>query len=377
MKRIAVIAALACLVGCGGDRVAGGGGFGGETISGRVFDTTGRAVSGATIRARLSKSLDVASLQETTTDDSGRYTLSDLPAAALRIDVAGKSGTDSVKAVADHAPGDAVGDVVALAVPDRRIRIVDGGGSPVAAALQAYGLGIVASTDDSGFARLQGWPAADIWVKASPRDGGRPFDLLIPAKATGNLVASSGWLIDDFEGAQTRTRLGLLIGGGWWYAVAAGTGLDSSAANVAGSVFGSGYDTTQAREGRACLHVDFVFRSAGYNRYGLVGFHFGVVDGEPVDLSSMDSLVLWAKGNGPVRVELLALDSGVQRLYVKTIVPGGDWTRFALVPTDFVTTDGGDGWSAAAARTVRLQFSVFQDTDFRLDDIRLFAKRLP
>ena len=214
MRQILSILAVASLVGCGDDRVAGGGGFGGETISGRVVDAAGRPVPGARLRARLSRSLDGKSLQEASTDDSGRYLLSELPAEALRIEVAGQSGTDSVKAILDRDPGKAGGEVAALAVSDRRIRIVDGAGSPVAAALQAYGLGAVASTDDSGVVQLPRWPVSDIWVKASPRDGGSPFDLLIPARSKGDLVASSGWLVDDFEGGETRTRLGLLIGGG-------------------------------------------------------------------------------------------------------------------------------------------------------------------
>ena len=380
MRRVSFVpawAALVFLAGCGTDRSTGGGGFGGETISGRVLDGSGRPVPGAALRARLSSSLDGRSLLETAADDSGRYALTGLPVASLRIEVSGRFGADSVQALVDRDPGRPVGDIVALSAASRRIRIVNGTGVPVAATLQAYGLGAVASTDDSGVALLSGWPTSDIWTRVSPRDGNAAFDLFVPAKATGDLVAATGWLVDDFEGASTKTRLGILIGGGWWYAVAAGTITDTGAANVTSEVFGNGYDTTQAHGGRASLHAKLAFSPTNSSRYGLVGFHFGVVDGASVDLSGMDSLVLWLEGNGPVRVDLIAKEQGVKRIYAKSVTPGTGWTRVALVPTDFAPVDGGTNWANASAQALYLQFSVYSDTEFWLDDIRIFAKSLP
>jgi hypothetical protein len=367
------LASLAFLAGCGTERNMGGGGFGGETISGRVIDGSGKPVPGAALQARLSRSLDGQPLFAATTDDSGRYVLAGLPVASLRIEISGRVGADSVQALVDRDPGRPLGDIVASPATTRRIRIVDGAGVPVAATLQAYGLGSVASTDDSGVANLSGWPTSDIWTRVSPRDGGAAFDLVVPATATGDLVAAPGWLVDDFEGSQTKTRLGLLIGGGWWYAVSA----DTTASDVTTEVFGQGYDTTQSHGGRASLHVKFVFPVANSSRYGLVGFHFGVVDGASVDLSGMDSLVLWLEGNGPVRVDLVAMEQGVKRVFAKSVTPGTGWTRFALVPSDFSPVDGGTNWTDASAQALYLQFSVYNDTEFWLDDIRLFGNSLP
>jgi hypothetical protein len=303
--------------------------------------------------------------------------LAGLPVASLRIEISGRVGAESVQALVDRDPGRPVGDIVALPATTRRIRIVDDAGAPVAATLQAYGLGAVASTDDSGVARLAGWPTSDIWTRVSPRDGGGAFDLFVPATMSGDLVAAPGWLVDDFEGASTRTRLGLLIGGGWWYAVSAGTIADTGATNVTTDVFGSGYDTTQAHGGRASLHAKFAFAPGNSSCYGLVGFHFGVVDGASVDLSGMDSLVLWLEGNGPVRVDLVAMEQGVKRVFAKSVTPGTGWTRFALVPSDFSPVDGGTNWTDASAQALYLQFSVYNDTEFWLDDIRLFGNSLP
>ena len=371
------LAALLFLAGCGSDRNVGGGGFGGETISGRVVDGSGQPVPGAAVRARLARSLDGRPFAETSADASGHYTLDELPAATLQLEISGKIGGDSVQALADRDPDRPTGDIVARSASSRRVRIVDGAGLPVAAALQAYGLGAVASTDDSGVARLAGWPVSDLWARVSPRDGSAPFDLFVPASASGDLVAAGGWTIDDFEGTTTKTRLGLLIGGGWWYAASAGTLSDPTGAHVSQDIFGQGYDSTQAHGGRASLRVKFAFSAPNASRYGLVGFHLGVVDGAVVDLSGLDSLVLWLKGNGPVRVDLIAREQGVKRVYGKFVTPGADWTRVALVPTDFAPIDGGTSWASAATQTLYVQFSVFDDTEFWLDDLRLFAKHLP
>ena len=374
---LAAWAALSLLAACGMDRSAGGGGFGGETISGRVVDGSGHPVAGASVRVRLARALDANVLAEASADDSGRFSLGGLPSAPLRIEIAGRVGAEAVGAVVDPDPQRPAADFVAHAASLRRLRIVDGAGKPVPATLQAYGLGSVASTDDSGVVQLRGWPASDLWVRISPRDGGAAFDLFVPASASGDVAASPGWLLDDFEGSSTRTRLGLLIGGGWWYAAASGALPDTSGSGIGQYVFGQGYDSTQSHGGRASLHAKFVFSPSATRRYALVGFHLGVVDGAPVDLSPMDSLVFWIKGDGPVRVDLVALESGAKRVYAKSATPGSDWTRIALVPTDFAPIDGGAGWAVASKGVLYLQFSVYGDTEFWLDDLRLFARRLP
>lgn len=380
MKAVALLlagGALPLLLGCGSDRNMGGGGFGGETLSGRVVDSAGSPVPQAAVRARLARVLDRASLAEATADDSGRFSLEGLPAASLRIEIAGRVGAASLQSLLERDPDRPVQPFVARTAASRRVRIVDAAGLPVAAALQAYGLGAVASTDDAGVALLAGWPASDLWARISPRDGSPAFDLFVPARATGDLVAAPGWLLDDFEGSTTKTRLGLLIGGGWWYAASAGTTVDPEGAHVGQTVFGQGYDTTQPHGGRACLRVDFAFMPGNPRRYGLVGFHLGTVDGQAVDLSALDSLVFWLRSNGPVRVDFIAREQGVKRVFGRTVTPGADWTRFALIPTDFVAIDGGTNWPGALAQTLYLQFSVFDDTEFRLDDLRLHTPHLP
>mgnify|MGYP001577316674 FL=1 len=105
-----------------------------------------------------------------------------------------------------------------------------------------------------------------------------------------------------------------------------------------------------------------------------MGFHLGSVDGASIDLSGMDSLVLWAKGTGSVRIDLIGMEGGVKRVFAKSTTPGMDWTRIALVPTDFVDVEGESTWTKASRQALYLQFSVYSNTEFWLDDIRIFSK---
>lgn len=362
MKRLVLAGLVGLLAGCASDSsVAGGGGFGGETLSGVVVGASGKGVSGASVRLRASGSLEATALREGTTDGTGRFRL-ELPAGlALRLEVAGAEGTDSVKALVDLDPGQAPGRILAEVPAPRGVRVRDALGNPVSATLLAYGLGRSVATDDSGRADLAGWPNAGLWVRAAPKQGA-PQDLFVPASG-GDLVLGSGWLLDDFEGGESRTRLSSLIGGGWWYVTSLGA--DSQTARDIASM----RDTSDAHSGKASLHAGFAF-STDAPRFGLVGFHFGLTEADPVDLSALDSLEFWAKGRGAIRVEFVADTGGGVTSHAHTIQPDSSWKRFVIPAAVLQPIDAGRKWSVDSKRVRFLQFIVFRTADFRLDDLR-------
>jgi hypothetical protein len=347
---------------------AGGGGFGGETLSGVVVGTSGKGISDASVRLRASGSLDATALREGWTDSTGHFRL-DLPSGiALRLEVAGRDKSDSVRALVDLDPGCAPGRILAEAPSSRALRLRDSSGRPVGATLKAYGLGRTLATDDSGRADLTGWPMADLWVRATLKNGDA-HDLFVPS-AGGELKVGAGWLVDDFEGNQSRTRLGSLIGGGWWYVAAQGT--DSQTVRDIGSM----RDSSDAHAGKASLHANFVFASKS-SGYGLVGFHFGLTEADPVDLSGLDSLVFWAKGQGDVRVEFVADTGGGVASHALVVQPDSTWRRFAVAASALSPVNSGRSWAVDSKRVRFLQFIVFQDADFRLDDLRYYGRALP
>jgi hypothetical protein len=367
---LGLLGLLGFLAACGMESpTARGGGFGGETISGLVVGASGRGIGGAAVRLRESGSLESRALREAATDSTGFFRVG-LPAGeAFRLEVAGKEGMDSVRALIDVDPGQSPGRILAGTEVPRQVRLRDRSGKPVAATLQAYGLGRTATSDDSGYADLPGWPSADLWARAALPNG-EAGDLFVPANG-GEIEVGAGWLVDDFEGGQTRTRLGSLIGGGWWYV--ASQGADSqSTRDIA-----LAKDTLDSRGGRASLRAGFSFPSQAPSGYGLVGFHFGPTQADPVDLSGLDSLVFWFKGRGTVRVEFVADTGGGVASHALVLAPDTVWTRHAVTAAALAPIDAGRSWAVDSKRVRFLQFIVFQAAEFRLDDLRYYGKARP
>lgn len=358
------------LVSCATDpNLADGGGFGGETISGVVVGVSGRGITDASVQLRASNSLEPRALRVASTDSTGFFRL-ELPVGnVFRLEVAGQEGTDSVRALVDLDNGQAPGRILAETALPRQVRLRDPSGNPVSATLQAYGLGRVVTTDDSGVAVLSGWPSADLWVRATLMNGD-VRDLFVPAYG-GEIEVGAGWLVDDFEGVGNRTRLGSLIGGGWWYV--ASVGADSESTGDIALM----RDTLDSHRSRTSLHARFSFPQASSSNYGLIGFHFGPTQVDPVDLSGLDSLVFWIKGNGSVRVEFVADTGGGVTSHAYVLTPDSIWTRHVVTASALAPIDAGRSWAVDSRRVRFLQFIVFQAAEFRLDDIHYFGKVRP
>jgi hypothetical protein len=363
---------LGLLTSCGTDpTVADGGGFGGETITGLVVGVSGMGISGAEVRLRPSGSLESAALRTSATDNDGYFRFG-LPAGnAFRLEVAGQEGGDSVRALVDLDHGHSPGRILAETPPPRQVRLRDRSGKPVSAGLQAYGLGRTVTTDDSGHADLSAWPKADLWVRATLPNGA-VNDLFVPAQG-GDMEVGAGWLVDDFESdrGHYRTRLGSLAGGGWWYV--ASQGADSlSTRDIA-----LAKDTLDSRSGRASLRAGFSFPSSAFTDYGLVGFHFGPTQADPVDLSGLDSLEFWIKGSGTVRVEFVADTGGGVTSHAYVLTPDSTWRRHVVTASALSPIDAGRSWAVDSRRVRFLQFIVFQSAEFRLDDLRYHGRARP
>jgi len=368
VRRLAALALLGLLGSCASDSsVAGGGGFGGETLSGVVVGTSGKGVAEAAVRLRASGSLETTALREGRTDSTGRFRI-ELPSGlALRLEVAGQDGTDSVRALVDLEPGQSPGRILAETSVSRLVQLRGGAGAALPGRIQAYGLGRQVETDDSGRADLGSWPKADLWAKVTTRSG-ESRDLFVPSGAVGKLAVEPGWLLDDFEGPETRTRLGLLTGGGWWY-VASVKADTPSTRDIA-----TMKDASDAHAGSS-LHAVFTLPASG--GYGLAGFHFGLTEAQTVDLSGLDSLVFWAKGRGSVRVELVADTGGGVTSHFLVVQPTANWQRFVVPASKLSPIDAGRTWAVDSKRVRFLQFIVFASADFRLDDLRYYGRALP
>lgn len=120
------------------------------------------------------------------------------------------------------------------------------------------------------------------------------------------------------------------------------------------------------RAGKA-LHV--VYSATGAN-YGLIGTRLGKGLNR---FGGLDSLVLWLRGTGTVKVALEnGLDTvGGAKAWIN-ILPDSSWRRYAIKPTDFnAPTASARGWNAIKDSVNTLSFFFHEGGEMWIDDIRL------
>jgi hypothetical protein len=135
-------------------------------------------------------------------------------------------------------------------------------------------------------------------------------------------------------------------------------------------------DTLESHNGRTSLHANFSFPSTS-SSYGLVGFHFGPTQADPVDLSGLDSLVFWSKGQGSLRVEFVADTGTGVTSHALVLTADSVWTRHTVMASALAPIDAGRSWTEDSKRVRFLQFIVFQTAEFRIDDLHYYGSERP
>lgn len=119
------------------------------------------------------------------------------------------------------------------------------------------------------------------------------------------------------------------------------------------------------RSGRA-LHV--VYSTTGLN-YGLIGTKLGRA---PNRLAGLDSLVLWIRGKGMIRLALEnSTDTASGSKAWLSIRPDSAWKRYAIRPVDFNPPAAtARGWDAIKDSVNTLSFFFHDGGEMWIDDIR-------
>lgn len=122
-----------------------------------------------------------------------------------------------------------------------------------------------------------------------------------------------------------------------------------------------------AGRGGKALHV--VYASTGLN-YALIGTRLGR---GPNRFAGLDSLELWLRGTGTVRIALEnSLDTASGSKAWITIHPDTAWRRLAIRPSDFnAPTASARGWEAIKDSVNTLSFFFHDGGEMWIDDIRL------
>ena len=126
--------------------------------------------------------------------------------------------------------------------------------------------------------------------------------------------------------------------------------------------------------GKNVLHVQYQAEKLG--RYVVIGTRIAE---HTHDLSRLDSVEVWLKGNGDYEIILETIVESDTNY--KTSYKGSadeKWTRVAVTPKDFTNADGKSyhGWDITRNKITRFTIFVYNGTDVWIDNVKMYGINL-
>jgi len=187
-----------------------------------------------------------------------------------------------------------------------------------------------------------------------------------------SFTGNRGFVLEDFDDGDSRHLLEPLSGGkGWYLSLRSHTRLQFPADSIP---FSLALVTEGAWKGRS-LKLQFEDSAAADQ---VVSVQVGLfLSDSSLDLSSLDSLCFWSKGDGMLRVALEQMTLGRYRktIWDVSLFPG-EWRETSLVMSD-ADTAGADNvpFVEIGPKVHLLTFFLSKSRSFRLDQIRLVGVR--
>lgn len=364
------------------------GGSGSETeaiVSGTIFDSDYSPADSVLITARLSSyTLDDSVKWQsisTITDKDGRYSLR-LPHNNFKIEARDirASNYGSVKYLriqqsdSSLINNDTLSPLSSIA---GRVSVPDDI-SPADLSIYIFGSNAKTTPDASGNFSITSVPYGVHFLKFCTKDNS--FNVQTQSLTGYDTVEYTfsnhhGLLVDNFEDYDNNTNINLITGTSRWYTFSdrSTNGFYPVPQDIYHD-FRCGYTKSGAFYGNS-FHIYFDF-SRTTATYALAGFSIG---GKGYyDLSAMDSLVFYVKGQGSIRIELqtqLVLENYNQssHFYVNLSNIDSLWYRCSI-PSDSIKTapnvsDDNHTWSEASHRVAYINFLAKSSCDLWLDDI--------
>ena len=126
--------------------------------------------------------------------------------------------------------------------------------------------------------------------------------------------------------------------------------------------------------GKKVLHVQYQAEKLG--RYVVIGTRIAE---HPHDLSRLDSVEVWLKGNGDYEIILETIvesDTNYKTSYKGSV--NKEWTRIAVTPKDFTSPDKKSyhGWDVTRNKITRFTIFVYNGTDVWIDNAKMYGINL-
>lgn len=126
--------------------------------------------------------------------------------------------------------------------------------------------------------------------------------------------------------------------------------------------------------GKNVLHVQYQANKLG--RYVVIGTRIAE---HSHDLSRLDSVEVWLKGDGDYEIILETIvesDTNYKTTYKGSV--NEKWTRVAVTPKDFTNADGKSyhGWDVTRNKITRFTIFVYNGSDIWIDNVRMYGINL-
>ena len=130
----------------------------------------------------------------------------------------------------------------------------------------------------------------------------------------------------------------------------------------------------RATFGKNVLHVQYQANKLG--RYVVIGTRIAE---HAHDLSRLDSVEVWLKGDGDYEIILETIvesDTNYKTTYKGSV--NEKWTRVAVTPKDFTNADGKSyhGWNVTRNKITRFTIFVYNGSDIWIDNVRMYGINL-
>ncbi|MBR6943423.1 MAG: hypothetical protein IKH55_10350 [Fibrobacter sp.] len=126
--------------------------------------------------------------------------------------------------------------------------------------------------------------------------------------------------------------------------------------------------------GKNVLHVQYQANKLG--RYVVIGTRIAE---HSHDLSRLDSVEVWLKGDGDYEIILETIvesDTNYKTTYKGSV--NEKWTRVAVTPKDFTNADGKSyhGWNVTRNKITRFTIFVYNGSDIWIDNVKMYGINL-
>jgi hypothetical protein len=372
----------------------------GNDLAGTATETTNgyvAAVSGGPARNAVVRLIDAKNWMEkvaagkpvvtdsAVTDEAGRFILHSRPSSSFNLQVDGVDGGLIVTDVQKYlgAPDDTLN--FSLKAYARMAGSVADPAASSAGELLFSGTASRASIGPNGAFSVPALPAGVFQMVTGGHSCLIGTVSLNPGDSinTGVLVADPQRIpVEDFSLGWERTRLGRVIGGGYWYYFIDNDPDYSGNSTMQTVIQGSG----DIHDGNA-LHVTVSLNSGYEYPFGGVGFNIGD-EHATYDFTTLKKLTFWAKGSGQawvtVKTRMLDTLAGNWNHFGVLLTFPPVWTKIEF-PVDSLYLIAGSPaelagmrWPAAASAAHIIEFAVLNNftavgdtVEFWLDDIVL------